>query len=57
MTSDGAQLDEKWLEQLVMRDRHADIEKITETAGEALRLSSDKETEDDITIIGVKLVR
>ena len=57
MKSDGAQLDEKWLEQLVMRDRHADIEKITETAGEALRLSSDKETEDDITIIGVKVVR
>ena len=57
MTSDGAQLDEKWLEQLVMRDRHADIEKIVETAGEAVRLAADKETEDDVTVIGVKLVR
>lgn len=57
MTSDGVQLDEMWLEQLVMRDRHADIDKITETVGEALRLSSDKETEDDMTVIGVKLIR
>lgn len=57
MTSDGAEIDDKWLEQLVMRDKHADIEKIVETAGEALRLSSDKETEDDMTIIGVKLIR
>ena len=57
MTSDGAEFDQGWLEQLVMRDRHADIDKITETAGEAVRLSSDKESEDDITIIGVKLVR
>ncbi len=57
MTSDGADLDMKWLEQLVMRDRHADIEKIIDTAGEALRLSADKECEDDITIIGVKLVK
>ena len=57
MTSDGAELDRQWLEQLVMRDKRADIGKIVDTAGEALRLSSDKDTDDDITLIGVKLVR
>lgn len=57
MTSDGAEIDESWLEQLVMRDKRADIEKIINTAGEALRLSADKENEDDMTIIGVKLIR
>lgn len=57
MTSDGAGLDETWLEQLVMRDRNADLDKIIDTVGEALRLSSDKNDEDDITVIGVKITR
>lgn len=57
MTSDGAELDKGWLEQLVMRDKHADLDRIIDTVGEALRLSSDKETEDDMTVIGVKLTR
>lgn len=57
MTSDGAELDKQWLEQIVMRDRHADIDKIIDTVGEALKLSADKDTEDDITVIGVKMIR
>ena len=57
MTSDGAELDRKWLEQTVMRDRDADIDRIVGTAGEALRLSADKGEDDDMTVIGVKLIR
>ena len=57
MTSDGAELDRKWLEQTVMRDKNADIDRIVETAGEALRLSADKNEDDDMTVIGVKLIR
>ncbi len=57
MTSDGAQSDPDWLRNVVMRDKHADIDRITETIGEALRLSSDSETEDDMTVVSVKLTR
>ena len=56
MTSDGAELDKNWLEQVVMRDRHADLESIITTIGEALRLSADKETQDDMTVLGIKLI-
>ncbi len=57
MTSDGAALDETWLEQLVMRDKNANLDKIINTIGEALRLSSGKNDDDDITVIGVKIVK
>ncbi len=57
MTSDGAALDETWLEQLVMREKNADLDKIIDTIGEALRLSADKSGDDDITVIGVKITR
>lgn len=57
MTSDGAGLDETWLEQLVMRDKNADLDKIIDTVGEALRLSSGKTDDDDVTVIGVKITR
>ena len=57
MASDGAILDKGWLEQLVMRERKPDLDRIMNTIGEALRFTSDKETEDDMTVIGVKLIR
>ena len=57
MTSDGAEIDRQWLEQLVMRDKRTDLENMIDTVGEALRLSADKETEDDVTVIGVKIIR
>ena len=57
MTSDGAEIDKNWLEQLVMRDKKLDLDPLIETVGEALRLSSDKQTEDDMTVIGVKLIK
>ena len=56
MTSDGAEIDKNWLEQVVMRDKRADLESIITTVGEALRLSADKETQDDMTVLGIKLI-
>lgn len=57
MVSDGADLDETWLEQVVMREKSANLDRIIDTIGEALRLSSKKNAEDDVTVIGVKIVR
>ncbi len=57
MTSDGAKPDEGWLSQLMMRDKHPDLDKIMETLCEALRLSAGKSDDDDMTVIGVKLIR
>jgi len=57
MTSDGAQLDKNWLSNIVMRDRNADLDTIIDTIGEALRLSAEKGKEDDITVIGVKIIK
>ncbi len=57
MTSDGAELEQTWLEQLVMRDRSADLDTVLDTIGEALRLGAEKGNEDDITVIGVKIIK
>lgn len=56
MTSDGAEIDKDWLEQLMLRDKNADLGKIIETVGEALRLNGRDET-DDITVLGVKITK
>ncbi len=57
MTSDGAQVDQKWLCSLMMRDRKPDLSAIIDTVGEALRLDAEKGNEDDITVIGVKIIK
>lgn len=57
MVSDGADIDETWLEQLIMRERNADLDRIIDTIGEALRLSARKGEEDDVTVIGVKVIK
>lgn len=57
MTSDGAEPDKKWLRNIVMRDKNADLNTIIDTIGEALRLDAEKGSEDDITVIGVKIVK
>ena len=57
MTSDGADIDTDWLEKLMTRDRRVDLSAVIDTVGEALRLSDNKENEDDITVIGVKLIK
>ena len=56
MTSDGAEIDKDWLEQLMLRDKNPDLSKIIETVGEALRLNGREET-DDITVLGVKITK
>ena len=56
MTSDGAEIDKDWLEQLMLRDKNPDLGKIIETVGEALRLNGRDET-DDITVLGVKITK
>ena len=57
MASDGAEIDKKWLKNIVMRDKNADLGTIIDTIGEALRLDAEKGNEDDITVIGVKIVK
>ncbi|MCR4780871.1 MAG: SpoIIE family protein phosphatase [Ruminiclostridium sp.] len=57
MTSDGADPDKAWLEQLMIRDRRLDLSSVIDTLGEALRLSGGKDNEDDVTVIGVKLIK
>lgn len=57
MASDGADIDKAWLENIVMREKNADLNNIISTIGEALRLSAEKGKEDDITVIGVKIIR
>lgn len=57
MASDGAEIDKKWLCNILMRDRNPDLNAIIDTIGEALRLSAEKGKEDDITVIGVKIVK
>lgn len=57
MASDGAEIDRMWLEKIVMRERNPDLNSIITTIGEALRLSAEKGNEDDITVIGVKIIK
>ena len=57
MTSDGAEINTSWLEQLLLREKNADLEKIVSTVGEALKLSSKRDYGDDITLIGVKITK
>lgn len=57
MTSDGAQLEHTWLEQLVMRDRSVNLETVIDTVGAALKLGAEKSTDDDVTVIGVKIIK
>lgn len=56
MTSDGAEINKEWLEQLMLRDKNPDLDKIVETIGEALRLNH-REEDDDITVLGVKITK
>lgn len=57
MTSDGAEINTAWLEQLLLREKNADLEKIVSTVGEALKLSAKRDYCDDITLIGVKITK
>lgn len=57
MMSDGADVNKEWLGQIVLRDGSNDLAHIIDTLGEALRLSSKRDCDDDITILGVKITK
>jgi stage II sporulation protein E len=58
MASDGAELSERWLEHELGKDSGKDdMNHFAETIATAAKYSSDKEREDDISVIAVKLVR
>jgi stage II sporulation protein E len=59
MASDGAELSERWLEHELCKNEwgHEDMNSFAETIATAAKFSSDKEREDDISVIAVKLVK
>jgi len=61
MASDGAELSERWLEHELHKGAWGtggdDMNSFAETIATAAKYSSDKEREDDISVIAVKLVR
>jgi stage II sporulation protein E len=59
MASDGAELSERWLEHELGKSDHGkdDMNHFAQTIATAAKYSSDKEREDDISVIAVKLVR
>ena len=59
MASDGAELSERWLEQELRKNEWGkeDMNGFAETIATAAKYSSDKEREDDISVIAVKLIR
>jgi len=59
MASDGAELSERWLEHELGKNEWGkqDMNSFAETIATAAKYSSDKEREDDISVIAVKLVR
>ncbi|MCL2107885.1 MAG: SpoIIE family protein phosphatase [Oscillospiraceae bacterium] len=59
MASDGAELSERWLEHELGKSEWGkqDMNHFAQTIANAAKYSSDKEREDDISVIAVKLVR
>ncbi|MCL2698431.1 MAG: SpoIIE family protein phosphatase [Oscillospiraceae bacterium] len=59
MASDGAELSERWIEHELSKSEWSrnDMNSFAETIATAAKYSSDKEREDDISVIAVKLVR
>jgi stage II sporulation protein E len=59
MASDGAELSERWLEHELGKPERSkeDMNSFARTIATAAKFSSDKEREDDISVIAVKLVR
>ncbi|MCL2076952.1 MAG: SpoIIE family protein phosphatase [Oscillospiraceae bacterium] len=59
MASDGAELSERWLEHELCKSEWGkeDMDAFARTIATAAKYSSDKEREDDISVIAVKLIR
>lgn len=57
MTSDGAELSEKWLEQAFMKDSGGNINDLVKTVAGAARFNCEKGKEDDISIVALQIKR
>lgn len=55
MTSDGADLSEKWLEQAFTRDSGGNINELVKTVAGAARFNCEKGKEDDISIVALQI--
>lgn len=55
MTSDGADLSEKWLEQAFTRDSGGNINDLVKTVAGAARFNCEKGREDDISIVALQI--
>lgn len=55
MTSDGADLSEKWLEQAFTRDSGGNIDDLVKTVAGAARFNCEKGREDDISIVALQI--
>ena len=55
MTSDGADLSEKWLEQAFERDSGKNLDELVKTIAGAAKFNCEKGREDDISIVALQL--
>ena len=55
MTSDGAELNTKWLSQAVQKESAHDIDALAETIASAAKFQCEKGREDDITVVVIRL--
>lgn len=55
MTSDGADLSEKWLEQAFAKDSGGNINELVKTVAGAARFNCEKGREDDISIVALQI--
>lgn len=55
MTSDGADLSEKWLEQALNKESAYNLEELVKTVATAARFSSEKDNRDDISVVAMQI--
>ena len=55
LTSDGAELSEKWLEQTFSRESSNNMDEFVKTVASAARFNSEKGREDDISVVALKI--
>ncbi len=55
MTSDGAELSEKWLEQAFSRESANNMNELVKTVASAARFNAEKGREDDISVVALKI--
>ena len=57
LTSDGAEIPEKWLEQALEKESGQNLDTLVKTIASTAKFNCEKGREDDISIVAVKLVR